>query len=977
MRLWRSARGRRRSALTAGALAGAVSLTLLGAPPPALAAELPAFEAVDPFIGTEMDTTQNKSNDAYGNTYPGASVPFGMVQPSPTTYKPGPALVGEKGGYEYTADLIRGFGMTRYSGSGCTGRYGGYEFPTIPYAGELVDGVLPSNPSDDIKKYYLKFDHANEKAEPGYYRVGLDNGVTAELTASARTGVSTFDFPASGDATLILDVSGPNNRTYGSEVTIDPETRTVSGWMHGADICDNGNHYRAYFSTTYDQPFASYGVWKDGEMTAGRSHVRKAGDATNVDYRHDNGAWITFADGAKVTAKTGLSFVSVENAAANRDAEVGRSGFGKVRNEAARLWKDALGTIDVRGGSDEARTKFYTALYHSFLHPNVRDDVNGEYLGYDGKVHTVGKGRHFYMNFAGSGWDMYRSQAQLIAMTFPKVASDINRSIVLLTEQTGGWAPGAARMQGDNLQVIVATLDDMGATDYDREAALRSMVGTQVLPATRTTRTDGYQYFATGMIENRKGDFATSRVLEYAVDDFAIARLAERLGDAESHAFFMGRAQNWMNVFDPETRHIRPRERTGFDRGFDLRVRDDAAGRGQFNQSTGYQYGWHVPHNLATLIEKRGGIEASTKALDVLMEDLDAGAYTKTGNYLSNQPAFGTPWVYNWLRAPHKTTDVLYRAVTEMYDTTPSGLPGNDDQGSLSAWYVFANLGVYPAIHGTGDLVATAPMFERIVIDPAGGGERIRIRARGVEDGARYTTGLRVNGRAQTASWVGAEVVRSGGNLVFEMSRTPGDWGTGADDVPPSYTEGADARNNAGTTPAGRGNLGSLDLSDWSLSREALAAAGARPGARLPLGGSGIAFTWPDAAPGEPDNWIPHGQRIDLPDEPSTGIAFLGLATNGPSAGTATVRYTDGSTQRVEVAFPDWAASASGGATELVTVRGRNNADGSAGDGTFRVFASRTVPLDPAKVVDEVVLPEGTDRGIMHVFDVATAPKTG
>ncbi|MFV2178255.1 GH92 family glycosyl hydrolase [Actinomadura sp. LOL_016] len=952
-------------------MAGAVALTLVAAPPPALAAELSPFEAVDQFIGTEMDTAQNKSNDAYGNTFPGAAVPFGMVQSSPTTYKPGPALVGEKGGYEYTADLIRGFGLTRYSGSGCTGRYGGYEFPTIPYAGELRDGVLPVNPSEDVKPYYLKFDHANEKAEPGYYRVGLDNGVTAELTASGRTAVSAFDFAGAGGSTLILDVSGPNNRTFGSEVTIDPQTRTVSGWMHGADICDNGNHYRAYFSTTYDRPFASYGVWKDGEMTAGATHVRKATGDTGADHRHDNGAWITFPDGAKVTARTGLSFVGVENAAANRDAEVGRGSFGKVRNEAARRWKDALGTIDVRGGSDESRTKFYTALYHSFLHPNVRDDVNGEYLGYDGEVHTVEKGRHFYKNFAGSGWDMYRSQAQLIALTFPEVASDVNQSIVLLAEQTGGWAPGAARMQGDNLQVIVATLDDMGATDYDRTAALESMISTQTLPATKTTRTDGYQYFATGMIENRKGDFATSRVLEYAIDDFAIAQLAERLGDDASHASFMARAQNWANVFDPETRHIRPRERTGFDRAFDLRVRDDGAGRGQFNQSTGHQYGWLVPHNLATLIEKRGGVEASTRALDVLMRDLDAGAYTQTGNYLSNQPAFGTPWVYNWLRAPHKATDVLYRAVEEMYDTTPSGLPGNDDQGSLSAWYVFATLGVSPTIYGTGDLLATAPMFERIVIDPVGG-ERIRIRARGVEDGARYTTGLRVDGRPRTASWIDAEIVRSGGDLVFEMSHRPGDWGTGAGDVPPSYTAGADARNNAGTTPEGRGDLGSLDLSDWSLSREALARAGARPGARIPLDGTGITFTWPDAGPGEPDNWIPHGQTIDLPDASSTGISFLGLATNGPATGTATVRYTDGSTQPIDVELTDWAASASGGATELITVRGRNKADGSSGDGTFRVFATRPAALDPGKVVDAVVLPEGSDRGIMHVFDVAT-----
>ncbi|MFI0480305.1 GH92 family glycosyl hydrolase [Actinomadura sp. 9N215] len=967
MSSWRSAR-----IVAAGSAAALVSSVVVAVPAVA-GAGLSPFEAVDQFIGTEMDTSQNKSNDAYGNTFPGAAAPFGMVQSSPTTYKPGNPLVGEKGGYEYTAGLIRGFGMTRYSGSGCTGRFGGYEFPTIPYAGELRDGALPVNPSTDIKNYYLRFQHGKEVAEPGYYSVGLDNGVAARLTASPRTAVSQFDFPDGENSTLILDASGPNNRTFGTDVQIDPKTRTVSGWLHGADLCDNGNYYRAYFSTTYDQNFASYGVWKDGQMSVGGTHVEKSTDDVKADYRHDTGAWITFADGAKVTAKTGLSFVSVDNAAENRDVEVGRASFGAVRARAARLWRQALGTVEVSGGTDEQSTKFYTALYHSLLHPNVRDDVNREYLGYDGKVHRVERGRHFYKNFAGSGWDMYRSQAQLIALTFPEVANDINDSIVKLTEQTGSWAPGAARMQGDNLQVILSTLDDMGATRYDRGAALRSMTSTQKLPATATFRTDGYQYFAAGLIENRKGDFATSRVLEYAIDDFAIAQLARRLGDKVSYQTFMERAQNWMNVFDPVTRHIRPRERTGFDRNFDLRVRDDGQGRGQFNQSTGYQYGWLVPHNLSTLIGRRGGTEASMKALDVLMEDLDAGAYTKTGNYLSNQPAFSTPWVYNWLQAPEKTTDVLYRAVREMYDTSPSGLPGNDDQGSLSAWYVFANLGVYPAIYGTGDLVIGAPMFDRIVIAPFGSRRVIRIDAAGVQRGKRYVAGMRVNGRPQTRSWVDARLARHGGTLDFRMSATPGRWGTGAQDIPPSYTDGADARNNVGTTPDGRGNLGSLDLSDWSLSRESLAAAGAKPGAELPLDGTGIVFTWPDTAPGRPDNWIPHGQRIPLDGAPGGAVSFLGLATNGPATGTATVEYTDGSTQQIPVEFADWAKAATAGNTELINITGRNNANGSTGSGAFRVFATRPVTLNAGKRVRAVTLPQASDQGIMHIFDVATS----
>lgn len=941
-----------------------------------LGSQLAPFDAVDQFIGTRLDTTENKSNDAYGNTFPGAAVPFGMVQPSPTTYKVGEPndLVREKGGYEYTANQIRGFGMTRYSGSGCHGRFGGYEFPTIPYAGALDGGTLPVSPDTNLASYFLDFDHADEVAEPGYYSVTTANEVKTELTASTRTAVSRFDFPATGDATLILDASGANNRTFGTEVTVNPATRTVSGWMYGTDLCDNGNFYRAYFSTTYDQPFTSWGTWNGATMTPGATHVLKSTEDTGVDYRHDTGAWLTFADDVTVTAKTGFSYVSVENAAENRDAEVGDATFDAVRAAAKAQWVEALGTLDVTGGDDERRTEFYTAVYHALLHPNVRDDVDGQYVGYDQLVHTVAEGRHFYKNFAGSGWDMYRSQGQLVALLFPEVAADILESMVLVHDQTGTWQPGAARMQGDNLQVIIATLDDMGIRDYRREEALAGMATSQRLPATNSGRSDALQYFATGFLENRKSDSATSRVLEYATDDFAIAQLAESLGDEPANDFFMARSQSWLNVLDPQTRQIRPRERTGFDRAMDLRNREDGSGRGQFNQSTGLQYGWMVPHNMAELIVRKGGRDAAMRALDSLMERLDAGAYTQTGNYLSNQPAFPTPWVYAWLGAPHKTTDILYRADAEMYDATPAGLPGNDDQGALSAWYVFSQIGMFPAIYGTGDMILTAPQFEKVVIDPVGSDRVITVNAPGVSSTTRYATGLSVNGTPQTKSWVDAAFVRAGGSLDFTVSSSPGTWGTGVEDVPPSYGEGLDARNNVGTTPNGARAMGSMDLSDWSFSRETLAAAGAAPGQRIAHPGTGITFTWPDTEPGEPDNWIPNGHRVDLEDRAAGSISFLGLATNGPSTGTAVVEYTDGSSQQLRVTLSDWGnANPGNGNTTLVTVEGRNNANGNAGTGTFRVFATRPAPLDSTKTVDAVRLPEAGYSGLMHIFDVATS----
>ncbi|MFJ3404501.1 GH92 family glycosyl hydrolase [Promicromonospora sp. NPDC090134] len=987
-----------RAALAAGvvtllALTPAVTLPAAAEPAAAQAAspqqatahsrELSPFDAVDPFIGTELDTTENKSNDAYGNTFPGATAPFGLVQSSPTTYREGSN--GEKGGYEYTADRIRGFGMTRLSGTGCTGNYGGFDFPVLPFTGALPDGALPTDPAANIRDYYLPFSHDDERAEPGFYEVTTSNDVTTQLTATQRTAVSRFEFPQGADgATLLLDVAGSNNSIRASEVTIDAERRTVTGTVTAGAVCNQGTYYTVHFSATFDQPIRSHGVWDDGQVTPGQDH------AVGTDKKHGTGAWLGFEPGSTVTARIGLSYTSVGNAALNRVTEVRHKSFDAVRAGARNAWREALGTIEVDGGdgpdagsdTDAERTKLYTALYHVLQQPNVFEDVNGQYVGYDGDLRRVEKGRHLYVNFAG--WDFYRGHAQLLAMTFPKVAEDIAQSLVLMAQQTGTWYDGPtynlvqARMAADSLPIALAAMDDFGATGYDREAALASLLETQSLPGDASTRPDAYQYLATGMIENRKGNFATARVLEYSIEDFAIAQLAERLGDDEAHDALMVRAQSWQNVFDPVTRHIRPRERTGFDRSFDLRVRDDGAGRGQFNQSTGYQNGWMVPHNVGTLVDKRGGAEASEQALDVLMEDLDAGAYTQTGNYLSNEPAFSSPWVYNWLGKPHKTTDVLHRAVDELYDTTPTGLPGNDDQGGLSAWYVWANLGIYPVVYGTAGLAVSAPLWESITIDAADSRRDYRIVAPGASSERRYTTGLRVDGRTQSASWIDASFARKGGTLRFTLSDEPGTWGTGADDVPPSYTEGMDGRNNVGTTHDGRGNLGSVDLSDWSLSREGLTAAGAAPGARLPLrvdgADTGVAFTWPDAGAGKPDNWIVAGQRVELDDAPASSVSFLGLATNGPARGTAYVEYTDGTRQPVEVELTDWAAGPGAGNTTLVEVQGRNNRNGTAGTGTFRVFATRPVALDPGRTVDAVVLPASTDRGIMHVFDVATAP---
>ncbi|WP_259453160.1 GH92 family glycosyl hydrolase [Streptomyces ginkgonis] len=932
------------------------------------AAQLSPFDAVDQFIGTRHDTTQNKGNSAYGNTWPGATLPFGMVQFTPTTHH---TSGGDNwGGYEYGADQLRGFGLTRLSGTGCANNNGAFDVPVLPYTGRLTaDHALPTSPADGIRDYYLDFSHDNEHAEPGHYAVGLDNGTDVALTATPRTGVATFDFPDDRDsATLIFDVAGSNNGSSASAVTVAGDT--VSGWTETRTVCGGGS-YRVHFSATFDTPLASHGTWSGSEVTPGGTEAAST-------FSHGSGAFVTFPRGAEVTARIGISYVSVENAALNAATETGDRTPEALRARAAAAWRDALGTVQVTGGDDARRTVFYTALYHALLHPNLYDDVNGEYLGYDGTVRRVAEGRHQYATY--SGWDAYRGHAQLIALLFPEIGSDINQSLTDLATQTGRWpnwphnGVSQQKMSGDGLQVMLASIDAFGSTDYDREAALASMVATQTLPADRSNRAHLHQYAGLGWVESRNGDVATSRTLEYAINDFAIAQLASRLGDEDNHRRFMTRAQHWQNLFDPVSGHIRPRDRNGFDRGFNLGERGD-----QFEQSTGYQYGWLVPHNLAALIERRGGTEAVAAQLDTFFTELDAGVYDTPYAYLSNEGDFHTPWIYNWLRRPASTTDVLYRAAEEMFDTSPSGLPGNDDLGALSAWYVWAAIGLHPSVYGTADLAVSSPMFERVLIDSAGSDRAIAIEAPGAGTEQRYIRSLAVNGTDSTASWLPESFTRTGGTLDFTLGTTPGTWGTGPDDVPPSYGDRQDAYNNIGTTADGRGATGMLDASGNSLSRDHLAAAGAGPGAALTVPETDTVFHWPDTPAGEPDNWVPHGQRVDLGGRHGASVSFLGLATNGPAEGTATVLYTDGSTQEVPVQFTDWTPGTAYrfGNVPVVTVPGRNRADGGQDTTEAKVFATAPAAIDPDRAVEAVRLPEGSDRGVMHIFDVAlsdTAP---
>ncbi|WP_051681632.1 GH92 family glycosyl hydrolase [Cellulomonas sp. HZM] len=941
-----------------------------------------AYGSVDPWIGTLYDTTQNKGNSAYGNTWPGAALPFGMTQFTPTTYK---SSNGDaKGGYEYSADQLRGFGMTRLSGTGCESNNSAFDLPLLPYTGTVnANGSLATSPGSNIKSYYLGFQHANESGAPGYYSVGLDNGVNAQLTATLRTTVGSFAYPSSGtsSSTLLLNASGSNNDSGETSVHVDAANRTVSGYTTSKTVCSGGT-YRIYFSTTFDAAFSSYGTWSGATVAANGTDVTSSAGKDQV------GVYLGFAPGTTVTVRTGVSYVSVANAELNRQTEADGKTFAQVHDAAKAAWQEALGTVATTGGTADERTTFYTALYHSLLHPNVYDDVNGQYRGYGdgstltGAVKTLRAGQtHEYVTY--SGWDSFRGQMQLIALLFPQVGSDMAQSITDLATQTGSWynwphlGSGQNKMNGDALQSIVASLDAFGSTGYDRQAALTSMVTTQSAPFTGSKRTSLLSDVAVGWIEDRTSN-GTSTTLDYAMADFGISQLAARLGDTASATAFQQRANAWRNLVNPATGTISPRDRKGF-WNFDLTVRDSSANKPdsgannqQFDQSTGWQYQWSVPFDVGGLVTALGGHDAVESELDNFLSVLDQGVYGTDKAYMSNQPSMHAPWVYSWLGEPAKTTATLDRARAQLFTTGPGGLPGNDDLGSLSSWLVWSSIGLYPEIFGRSELLVSTPAFDSVTIDSLGSDRKITVTAPDAGTKRNIAT-MKVNGTASTKSWLPESFARDGGTLELGLSSAATAWGTGKDDLPPSFGAGADGYNATGTSVDGAKNAASLEFSGNSLSRTSLAAQGATPGGQLTSGG--VTFTWPSSAAGTPDHWIPRGQHVDMHGVRASKISFLGLATNGPSTGSATVVYHDGTTAAVPVEFTDWTPSGttySFGNTALLTVVGRNTSSGGKDSTTARVFATAVTGLDRTKTIDEVVLPTVVSSGVMHIFSIGT-----
>lgn len=699
---------------------------------------------VNPLLGT--------SNG--GNTFPGADTPFGMVSWSPDTDSRPPG-----GNYAYSDNVVTGFGLNHISGPGC-GAMG--DIPVLPTTGG-IDGNAT-----------VGFSHSNETASAGAYSVNLDNGVNTELTTTARSGMARFTFPATTQANLLFKL----NADKATNLHFDKVSSTeVSGSVDAGLFCASAPSYTAYFDMVFDRPITGSGTFDGGDSLT----FDTTGNRT-------------------VQAKVGLSYVSIAGAKANRESENPDWDFTGTRTAAHDAWNDVLGKIAVTGGSSDQRQVFYTSLYHSLLHPNLLSDSDGKYWGFDKKVHTVSGGQKAQYG-TYSGWDIYRTQAQLEALVAPEQASDSAQSLVNDYEQAGffpKWSLNSAEtqvMNGDPGPAIIADYYAFGARDFDTAAAKADMIkeGTTTNPIRMglDLQTE-YGYLPSDGSYPRDFYGSVATLLEYSAQDFATSAFAGALGDTTAQSQFANRAQDWKNTFDASSGFMRPKQLDG-----SWKPEFDPTSSDQFVEGTSWQYTGAVPHNIRGLADAMGGNSEYVNYLDSVLAELDGSGGSHAD--LGNEPSIELPWEYDYVGQPWRTQEIVRKVQDRLWPNDPAkwGV-GNDDLGTMSAWYVWSAMGFYPETPGTSDLALGSPLFTHADVT-LGNGRHMAVDAPQAAGNAPYVQSATLDGADWNNAYLPADFATGGGTLDLDLGTSANtDWATAASSAPPSY------EGDGGAKPRGR-----------------------------------------------------------------------------------------------------------------------------------------------------------------------------
>lgn len=730
---------------------------------------------VKPIIGTQR----------MGHTYPGATVPFGMVQLSPDTdtlpYEMNGKYNGDVykycAGYQYEDKTIVGFSHTHFSG---TGHSDLGDFLIMPTVGKLqLNPGTADNPGSGFRS---AFSHSNETAEAGYYKVKLDDdNILAELTATNRVGFHQYTFPRSDQSHIILDlmygIYNYEDKNVWTFVRVENDTlitgyRQTNGW---------GRTRTVYFAMAFSKPFYQYGNKNFSKRQVYQGFWRKFDQTKNFPEMAGKQlrAYFDFktTEGEKIKIKFALSSVSTEGALLNLRTEAPGWNFEQVKQRAQDSWNKELAKITIQAKNKDDKENFYTSMYHAFLSPITYMDVDGSYRGLDQNIH---KAKDFTNYTIFSLWDTYRALHPFFNLVQPTRNADMIKSMLAHYDQSAQhmlpvWSHYANEnwcMIGYHSVSLIADAVIKGNAPFDANKALDACVATA-----RHGSYDGLSYYMRmGYVPEDKNGSSVSKTLEYAYDDWSIAQMAKKLGRTDIYEEFSKRAQYFKNVYDASIGYMRPRMSDGsFRKEFDVLSTHNQG----FIEGNAWNYSLYVPHEPVQLIDMMGGKKRFVAHLDSLFtmhlpdkyfaETEDITRDGIIGNYVhGNEPSHHVPYLYNWADQPWKTQERVRMILKKQFRPTPDGLGGNDDCGQMSAWYIFTALGFYPVAPGSDQYAIGSPAVDGATIQLENGKSFV-IEAQHQSDKNVYVQKMILNGQPLNRLYLTHEDITNGGKLVFVM----------------------------------------------------------------------------------------------------------------------------------------------------------------------------------------------------------------
>lgn len=696
----------------------------------------------NPMIGTDFT----------GNTYPGAQVPFGMVQLSPDNGLPGWDRIS---GYYYPDSTIAGFSHTHLSGTGAGDLY---DISFMPVTNPYKTGVEPLG-------IYSSFSHNDESASAGYYRVLLkDYNINVELTATERCGIQRYTFPEA-ESSIFLNLKKAMNWDFTADSHIEVvDSCTIRGYRHSWGW--SPKQY-IYFQTRFSRPFDTFQLDTTTITTKDKGRIGTAAIA-RFDFKTKQNE--------EILVTTALSGTSMEAAARNLEAEAPKDDFDFYMKQAQENWTKELAKIEVTSEDADKKTIFYTAMYHAMLAPTIYSDVDGSYFGPDGQVHQA-EGWTNYSTF--SLWDTYRASHPLFTYIQPERVNDMIQCFLHFHEQHGalplwnlyGWETDM--MIGYHAVPVIVDAYLKGIGNFDPVKALEACV--------TTANRDDYHsigfYKEKGYVASDHENWSMSKTMEYAYDDYCIARMAEAMGEKEIADEFYRRSQNYKNVFNPETSFMQPRDSKGnFIPNYDPEEYIE-----DICESNGWQYYWSVAHDIDGLIALTGGEARFAERLDSMFtyettdkSKLPIFSTGMIGQYAhGNEPGHHVIYLFNRIKQPWKTQQYAAQVMHTLYKNTPDGICGNEDCGQMSSWYVFSAMGFYPVDPVSGQYEIGSPIFPEVKMHLANG-KTFVVRAENVSDENIYIQSVTVNGQPYTKSYITHEMIMQGDTIHFVMGNKPG-----------------------------------------------------------------------------------------------------------------------------------------------------------------------------------------------------------